>query len=223
MQEMVIKEDDDEQRKQTSSVNCSSPDVGLEFSKEDSSKSLVDLSSVPSFVLDYAPLVHLHSQESFWPASLHEHLKNTCLHSEISQPQCSPSQDSFSLLAQPDFNHESSYLKALTDVRPTPSKHSWLVSIDGKPGTDHKSKASATILILVDKTALTGIPGTLDAFWFCESLQDFANLSCLGNELFFCFHWPNPQILVYYSFNLGPSIAKIHFGNHVVCLLSISA
>lgn len=35
------------------------------------------LKEVPPFVLDYAPLVHLYSKESFWPSDIGEHLEHT--------------------------------------------------------------------------------------------------------------------------------------------------
>ncbi|MBW0464664.1 hypothetical protein O181_004379 [Austropuccinia psidii MF-1] len=144
------------------------------------------LDSVPAYVLEHAPLVYLHPNEPFWPASLQEHLKHTIIHSHRRQPVHPPSHDPFSVLAQPHLNHERSYLTATVNVRPGPRQHPWLVSIDGKPDRDHLSKASAAILILVDKSTLLGIPGTLDAFWF-----------------------------FFYSFNLGPTVANIRFGNHI--------
>jgi hypothetical protein len=35
------------------------------------------LKAVPQYVLDYAPLIHLHSKEPFWPGLMDEHLNNT--------------------------------------------------------------------------------------------------------------------------------------------------
>lgn len=34
------------------------------------------LTEVPQFVLDHAPLIHLYSQETFWPSDIAEHLQN---------------------------------------------------------------------------------------------------------------------------------------------------
>ncbi|WAQ82267.1 hypothetical protein PtA15_2A584 [Puccinia triticina] len=144
------------------------------------------LEGVPEFVLEYAPLVHLNSKEPFWPASLEEHLRHTILHEPDGQASRPPEEDPCSILAQRRFNHEKCFLTAAVDVRPAPLDHPWLVSEEGKPGSDRKSPVSPVILILVDKSNITGVPGTLDAFWF-----------------------------FFYSFNLGPTVANIHFGNHI--------
>jgi hypothetical protein len=132
------------------------------------------LSSVPAFVLEYAPMVHLNSNEPFWPASLEEHLRHTILHDDAPdhRPASLPAdhqqqQHPCSILALPQFNHERCYLTAAADVKPAPADHPWLVSLKGKPGPDAKSTVSPAILILVDKSIITGVPGTLDAFWFC--------------------------------------------------------
>ncbi|KAA1122458.1 Vacuolar protein sorting-associated protein 62 [Puccinia graminis f. sp. tritici] len=147
------------------------------------------LGSVPAYVLEYAPMVHLNSNEPFWPASLEEHLRHTILHDHAPDgPATRPADHHHpcSILALPQFNHERCYLTANTDVKPAPTDHPWLVSLEGKPGPDAKSQVSPVILILVDKSIITGVPGTLDAFWF-----------------------------FFYSFNLGPTVANIHFGNHI--------
>jgi len=151
------------------------------------------LDAVPGYVLEYGPLVHLNTNEPFWPASIEEHLRHTALKVPAGTAPSTPTPlkeeeevDPCALLARPHFNHERCFLTAAQDVRPNPLLHPWLVSSNGKPGHDLKSPISPAFLILVDKSAITGVPNTIDAFWF-----------------------------FFYSFNLGPTIANIHFGNHI--------
>lgn len=149
------------------------------------------LDTVPSYVLKHAPLIHLHSKEPFWPASQLNHIKNLNF---SKQPILSPSKAEdtkdrpFSILSDLKFNHETSYMTTneIEKIRSSPQSISWLCSNDGKPDEFGKSKVSTVNLILVDKSELTGIPNTLDAFWF-----------------------------FFYSFNLGPKVLGVHFGNHL--------
>ncbi|KAG0143532.1 hypothetical protein CROQUDRAFT_717153, partial [Cronartium quercuum f. sp. fusiforme G11] len=156
---------------------------------------------IPSFVINHAPLVHLHTQEPFWPASHESHLRNTTLIGQktaelnLDQPRSTPILENniaptpnspFHILTHPAVNHEECFMTARVDVRSGPRLHPWLVSESGKPDSDGRSAISPATLILVDKSELTGVPNTLDAFWF-----------------------------FFHSFNLGPTVAKIHFGNHI--------
>jgi hypothetical protein len=188
---------------------------GVAESEEGADPFLVNtLEEVPEYVLEYAPLVHLNTNEPFWPASIEEHLRHTVLKVPEGGASRPEEDDPCALLALPEYNHERCFLTAAQDVRPDPLLHPWLVSSDGKPGPDGKSAVSPVILILVDKSAITGVPGTLDAFWFCvshplPSAFDAHNLLSI--------YLASPP-LVFYSFNLGPTVANIHFGNHIVCL-----
>ncbi|KNZ61948.1 hypothetical protein VP01_132g1 [Puccinia sorghi] len=153
------------------------------------------LDAVPAYVLEHGPLVHLNTNEPFWPASIEEHLRHTVLKVPAGTAPSTPipqkEEDPCAILARPQFNHERCFLTAAHDVRPNPLLHPWLVSSNGKPGQDLKSSISPAFLILVDKSAITGVPNTIDAFWF-----------------------------FFYSFNLGPTVANIHFGNHIVFISS---
>ncbi|KAH9471177.1 hypothetical protein MJO28_002977 [Puccinia striiformis f. sp. tritici] len=148
------------------------------------------IDEVPSYVLEYAPVIHLNSKEPFWPASLEEHLRNISIlqdDKDSSKLDLKPSQDNpCSILSLPEFNHERCFLTSTISVKSDPLSHPWLVSRNGIPDDNRKSQASTVILILVDKSSIVGKPGTIDAFWF-----------------------------FFYSFNLGPTIANIHFGNHM--------
>ncbi|PLW57236.1 hypothetical protein PCANC_03076 [Puccinia coronata f. sp. avenae] len=116
-------------------------------------------------VLEYAPLVHLNTNKPFWPASIKEQLWNMVLKVPKGGASRPEENDICALLALPEYNHERCFLTAAQEARPDP----WRVSGNGKPGPDCKSAVSPIILILVDQSAITGVPGTLDAFWFCVS------------------------------------------------------
>ncbi|POW09849.1 hypothetical protein PSTT_06501 [Puccinia striiformis] len=135
------------------------------------------IDEVPSYVLEYAPVIHLNSKEPFWPAN----------DKDSSKLDLKPSQDDpCSILSLQELNHERCFLTSTISVKSDPLSHPWLVSRNGIPDDNRKSQASTVILILVDKSSIVGKPGTIDAFWF-----------------------------FFYSFNLGPTIANIHFGNHM--------
>ncbi|CAH7678547.1 hypothetical protein PPACK8108_LOCUS13070 [Phakopsora pachyrhizi] len=146
---------------------------------------------VPRYVLDHAPLVHLNSNEKFWPSKLEKHLKNCLIYYDRpieTEDHDDDEGDLFSVLTESnEINCKGTFLTSLKDVRPSPEKHPWIVSLEGKPDPKTlRSDHSPAILILVDKSKITGVEGTLDAFWF-----------------------------FFYSFNLGPKVAGFHFGNHI--------
>lgn len=99
------------------------------------------LSHIPPYVLQHAPLVHLHSQEPFWPACHETHLRHSTLlgsksgQDKLSSPHSpslnntnTTSHQAFQILSHPDFNHEKCYMTARIDVRRAPQSHAWLVS-----------------------------------------------------------------------------------------------
>lgn len=131
------------------------------------------LHTVPSYVLDHAPLIHLHSKEPFWPASQLNHIKNLNFSKQpiLSHCQAANKKDvPFSILSDLKFNHEKAYMTTddIEKIRLSPQSIQWLCSNEGKPDEFGKSKVSTVNLIVVDKSELTGIPNTLDAFWFCK-------------------------------------------------------
>ncbi|KAI0535335.1 vacuolar sorting-associated protein [Xylaria digitata] len=87
------------------------------------------LRRIPDYVLDYAPLVHLYSEEHFWPSDIDEHVKHTMPYvneKALSQPE----QLTLSNLNQLDFHPGVATLKSNDDVECRPL---WLHSTANIP------------------------------------------------------------------------------------------
>ncbi|KLU92713.1 hypothetical protein MAPG_11700, partial [Magnaporthiopsis poae ATCC 64411] len=153
---------------------------------------------VPDYVLRHAPLVHLHSGESFWPASVAEHVKHMRALNHTAPPGDTADdedRDSRTLLNLTDLDSLNAihggaavYLTSTDDVETRPN---WLSSRDAMPRSQNdESNGRSTapvVLVLVEKeTAADGEPTVLDAFWF-----------------------------FFYSYNLGQTVLGLRFGNHV--------
>ncbi|KAL8377576.1 hypothetical protein RB595_008318 [Gaeumannomyces hyphopodioides] len=147
---------------------------------------------VPEYVLRHAPLVHLHSGESFWPASVEEHAKHmrpvnhTAPGGNDGDSGGSRVLLNLTSLDSLDAIHSGAvYLTSTEDVETRPS---WLSSRDGLPSSaDDESAGRSTapaVLVLVEKETDGG--PVLDAFWF-----------------------------FFYSYNLGQTVLGVRFGNHV--------
>ena len=166
--------------------------------KEDHVSRFVDLKivppSIPSYVMEYAPLVHLYSAENYWPCDIGEHLNHikpelnfTAIQSDASRPRL----DNLDELNQWEQGRHV-YLTSRDNVEDRPE---WLMGRENAPnmkpssnssplaaeGTGQlgHSKAPAT-LVVVEKAH-----GVVDAFWF-----------------------------FFYSYNLGNEVF-LRFGNHV--------
>ncbi|KAL8344151.1 hypothetical protein RB601_004599 [Gaeumannomyces tritici] len=148
---------------------------------------------VPEYVLRHAPLVHLHSGESFWPASVEEHLRHmrpvnhTAPGSNNGDGGSSHALLNLTSLDSLDATHGGAvYLTSTEDVETRPT---WLTSRGGLPSsTDGENMGRSTapaVLVLVEKDTDDDGP-VLDAFWF-----------------------------FFYSYNLGQTVLGVRFGNHV--------
>lgn len=118
-----------------------------------------DIQAVPSFVLQYAPLSYLHSQEKYWPADIADHLTHV-----------TPQQDGKNLASSVDFNSIGSlgsdvYLTSKDDVESGPS---WL---EGIP-TDSSGFTNAPATIIVANKP----GGITDAFYFYFYSYDHATV-----------------------------------------------
>lgn len=163
---------------------------------------------LPQYIMDYAPLVHLHSQEIYWPSTMETHLEHVSPCVDYA-PVAGAGQnrtvyDLHKLNKEDGARGWHVFLDSNDDVVDMPP---WLTSeygipvvnqslpyskiaeaissgkariMDGSPNEVGKSSAPA-ILIIVEKE-----DGIVDAFWF-----------------------------FFYSFNLGNGIFGIRFGNHV--------
>lgn len=152
------------------------------------------LKAVPQFVLDYAPLVHLHSDEPYWPSTMESHLENTIPHVGYDAVTGDNSHPTVRNLAR--LNREDGdlgwnvFLASKDNILDNPD---WMTSKYGKPvfpdgpsededGNPVPGRSvSPVVLIVVEKEN-----GIVDAFW----------------------HF-------FYSYNLGNGVFGIRFGNHV--------
>lgn len=107
--------------------------------------------SFPDFVLKYAPLSYLHSDEQYWPSDVAAHLLKVIPEVNFAAVGGAPTLQTLSTFAN------NVYLTAIDDVLTHSS--AFFTSIVGKP-VDNVSAAPATIIV-VEKPG-----GITDAFYF---------------------------------------------------------
>lgn len=157
---------------------------------------------IPQYVLEYAPLVHLYSEEQFWPCDMKEHLFHVTPKLNYTPIQGLP-QLNLSNLDQLNQFEGGRYV-FLTSNDNVEDRPDWLggqvnipddFSDDSKAnrfqsqasggkirGQSHGGHSDApAVLVTVDKG-----DGVVDAFWF-----------------------------FFYSYNLGNIVFNIRFGNHI--------
>ena len=160
------------------------------------------MSEIPQFVLDYAPLVHLYSEEQFWPCDLKEHLFHVTPELNYTPIQGLPQLNLTNLDQLNQFEEgRHVFLTSNDNVEDRPDWLSGQINIpddytdDAKPNDSashpRKDKSSnqshgghsdaPAVLLTVDKG-----DGIVDAFWF-----------------------------FFYSYNLGNLVFNIRFGNHI--------
>ena len=163
-------------------------------------------STVPQYVLDYAPFVYLYSQEEYWPCDIAKHLLHTTPYLNYTPAQAES--DHAKLRNLDDLNEwgQYVYLTSNDNVIEHPiwlqgksnipsskpqcksdeeSKRSDVESDDEDTETCSRRKAghseAPAVLIVVEKE-----DGVVDAFWF-----------------------------FFYSFNKGNTVFDLRFGNHI--------
>ncbi|KAK6359725.1 Vacuolar protein sorting-associated protein 62 [Orbilia brochopaga] len=110
---------------------------------------------VPSYVLEYAPLIHLYSKEEYWPGDIDLHLRRTVPQLNFTDVGEEATLDNLSL-----FNQYAPYIY-LTSKDDPEAHPGWLSARFNIPDTKtYKCDAPGT-LIWVDKGN-----GVVDAFWF---------------------------------------------------------
>ncbi len=151
---------------------------------------------IPRLILDHAPLVHLHSEEVFWPGDIAEHLLHTTPYLNFTPIGSHCRQLNLTSLNELNEYGRFTYTQSDDNVEDRPK---WMtgdrnvpVELDNERvgGYDHallpKAKRGGrsnapTILVVIDKG-----DGIVDAFW-----------------------------LFFYSFNQGNKVLNIRFGNHL--------
>ena len=145
---------------------------------------------IPQYVFEYAPYVHLFSDEQFWPCDIADHLVHTMPALNYTPVENMKDDRTLHNLAQLNQFGFDTYLTSRDDVESRPE---WLGGSqnipessrgagkrDGKIGPGGHSTAPA-ILVVIPKEN-----GIVDAFWF-----------------------------FFYSYNLGNKVMNVRFGNHV--------
>jgi len=153
---------------------------------------------IPQYVLDYAPLVHLYSEEQFWPCDIAEHLFHVTPELNYTPIQGRLQNSDLTNLDQLNEFEKGRYVY-LTSNDNVEERPDWLGGqknipddFDEDKGADgHKSKIgkqgkggrshAPAVLVTINKGN-----GIVDAFWF-----------------------------YFYSYNLGNVVLNIRFGNHV--------
>lgn len=157
---------------------------------------------IPQYVLDYAPLVHLYSEEQFWPCDIKEHLFHVTPELNYTPIRGLPQLNLSNLDQLNQFEKgRHVFLTSNDNVEERPDWLGGQINIPDDFRDDSKtahSKSRATsarlrkqshgghsdapaVLLTVDKG-----DGIVDAFWF-----------------------------FFYSYNLGNVVFNIRFGNHI--------
>jgi hypothetical protein len=151
--------------------------------------------TIPQYVYDYTPYVHLFSGEQFWPCDMAEHLVHTSPYANYTLIRSMENDRTLDNLDGLNKYAPYVYLQSEDNVEERPD---WLVGNQNIPSSpEDTSRISAkgpdglqslggyssapAVLIVVPKE-----DGIVDAFWF-----------------------------YFYSFNLGNSVLNVRFGNHV--------
>ena len=160
------------------------------------------LTEIPQYVLDYAPYVHLYSEEQFWPCDMSEHLLHTT--PELDYTPIEDEEQASNLTNLDKLNeYENGRHVFLTSNDNVEDRPKWLggqknipnnFSGDRSEESQYHSKRphktnrkqdgwsdAPAVLVTVSKGE-----GVVDAFWF-----------------------------FFYSYNLGNIVLNVRFGNHV--------
>lgn len=131
-------------------------------------KSLKQRGNVPQYVIDNSPLLHLYSEEKYWPADVKDFVKRFQLRDHSGEKiinehlrDLSDLQEYYSVELENGtwgrVSSEGTYMTSLDDFDKDPD---WLLGEQPEYGTGHIKKAPA-VLFVVDKGN-----GWVDAFWF---------------------------------------------------------
>lgn len=166
-----------------------SPPVTSPYDLNDENRSLKEKGKVPQYVVDSCPLVHLYTEEKYWPSDIAKYVNNFNITDGDSVAVFNKDKLTLSDLkpsykydlpngSQGEISSEFTYLTSLDDFAKDPK---WLLGSPPEYGTGHIRDGPA-VLLVVDKGN-----GWVDAFWF-----------------------------YFYPFNLGPFIMGYGpWGNHV--------
>lgn len=162
---------------------------------------------IPSFVFDFAPLVHLYSGEKFWPCDIAEHLEHVTPYLNYTQISAISNNPNLSNLDQLNEYNRGRFVYLTSDDN-VEARPDWLGGEKNIPNDpeaaysnllserNHRQRPlsaghtariqggrsdAPAVLLVIDKGN-----GVIDAFWF-----------------------------FFYSYNLGNLVFNVRFGNHV--------
>jgi hypothetical protein len=119
------------------------------FSSSVTTSSIQTSGDLPKYALVYAPVIHLWSQEDFWPSDPSIHLQNvTAKRGDSNNDTAAPYPLTIANLNYPNSSADT-YLTGNDDVETEPE---WLRSTYGKPDPLGKSEAPSAI-IAIDKVS----------------------------------------------------------------------
>ncbi|KAI4185208.1 MAG: hypothetical protein L6R41_004265 [Letrouitia leprolyta] len=177
------------------------PEVDLPVEESNGSQ------EIPSFVFDFAPLVHLYSGEKFWPCDIAEHLEHVTPYLNYTQISAISNNPNLSNLDQLNEYNRGRFVYLTSDDN-VEARPDWLGGEKNIPNDpeaaysnllserNHRQRPlsaghtariqggrsdAPAVLLVIDKGN-----GVIDAFWF-----------------------------FFYSYNLGNLVFNVRFGNHV--------
>ncbi|CAH7680937.1 expressed protein [Phakopsora pachyrhizi] len=127
--------------------------------------------TIPSYAIDYAPLVYLHSEEKFWPSNYKTHLDNVQpeIDFKIVPSFAASGMNTQTFLRSSNLlnltDHDQMYLTSKDSIFKVPMAK-WIYG-EGKPDENGKSAAPA-LIIAMDKTQQVG-SGWVDVFYMLSA------------------------------------------------------
>ncbi|KAF6228476.1 hypothetical protein HO133_008206 [Letharia lupina] len=176
--------------------------IDIRTRPEDLAKDPRVMHEIPQYVLDYAPLVHLYSEEQFWPCDIKEHLFHVTPELNYTPIQGLPQLNLSNLDQLNEFEQgRHVFLTSNDNVEDRPDWLGGQINIPDDFSDDSKTDCSDSratsarfrkqshgghsdapaVLLTINKG-----DGIVDAFWF-----------------------------FFYSYNLGNIVFNIRFGNHI--------
>lgn len=176
---------------------------------------------IPSFVLDHAPLIHLHWAEHFWPSDIKEFINHVdpSLHFKRVAQNISLTLDNLG-----DLNSYSSKV-VLSSQQDVESRPEWLFSHDSRPNLNDTADSETETF-----SAKPFKPSTRPWYHVAELNDKKARAVHVGHKPDKSGYSSAPAILImvdkgngildafwffFYAYNLGQTVLGARYGNHV--------
>ena len=187
---------------------------------ESSDTNQLSLNHIPSYVLRHAPLIHLYSQEEFWPCDMAEHLHHVTPFLDYDPAPEAAQHVNLSNLYQLNRFGRDVFLQSKDNVEDRPA---WLLGRRNIPKEDDDSEDGNYRYSILRRCqqiiaqALTKLTSPL------RSLTRYITRARGGRSTApaILIVVPKPDGIVdafwffFYSYNLGNQVLNVRFGNHV--------